>query len=438
MSIVVITSTTEGLEPALDAIFAPHGGVEAVIPKTAGTVYIKPNGIHFTPYTHTDPAVLAGLLAYLRDHGYTRLAVMESCTAGNFTRLVFKVTGYDRICQRYGAEPVYLDEDPTVEVDLRDGTRVRIPRRLRDEIVDRDAEPALRDGRSFYLSLPKLKTHPMSTVTLGVKNQQAFPVDADRMDRHSHGTLHQRLAALYALTQPDFCIVEGLTATAHGHFPASALLDECLVSMDILIGGRDTLAVDVVGARVLGYGLADVEHLRLCAAWGLGEADLARMDVRGVPLARFSQRLPHAILGRLHPQVRWVIGRTRACVEGCRGNSECIQEMLTNDYQGRGGWTLVCGSGFEERDFDDLPGDILVVGPCACEEALDTLRQRYPDRRLYLVPEHNDLMANTRYQARLMGVKPLRMVPLNPILSAWILLQARLRGLTARVPPLLG
>ena len=47
-------------------------------------------------------------------------------------------------------------------------------------------------------------------------------------------------------------------------------------------------------------------------------------------------------------------------------------------------------------------------------------------------------MANTRYQAKLMGVTPVNMVPLNPLVSALILLQARLRGLTARVPPLLG
>ena len=99
---------------------------------------------------------------------------------------------------------------------------------------------------------------------------------------------------------------------------------------------------------------------------------------------------------------------------------------------------LVCGAGFEEADLDDLPGDILVIGPCACDEVGDTLRQRYPDRRIYLVPEHNDLMTNTRYQARLMGVTPVRMVPLNPLLSTFTLLQAKLRGLTARVPPLLG
>jgi len=438
MSIVVIADTTEGLEPALETIFAPHGGVEGVIPEDDATVYIKPNGVHFSPHTYTDPAVLEALLAYLRDHGYTHLAVMESCTGGNFTRLVFKVVGYADICRRYGAEPVYLDEGPTVEVDLRDGTRARVSRRLYEEIIRRDDNPSAGSGRSFYLSLPKLKTHSMATVTLGVKNQQAFPVDADRMTQHTHETLHRRLAALYALTRPDFCIIEGLTATAHGHFPSTALLDECLVPMDILVGGPDTLAVDVVGARVLGYSLEEVEHLRLCVELGLGEGDIAHIDVRGAPLSRFTERLPHTLLRRLHPDVRWVVGRTRACVEGCRGNSECVQEMLYNDYQGQGGWTLVCGSGFEESDLDGLPGDILIIGPCACEEVGDALARRYPDRHIYRVEEHNDLTTNTRYQARLMGVTPVRMVPLPPLVSALTLLQARLRGLTARVPPLLG
>jgi len=185
--------------------------------------------------------------------------------------------------------------------------------------------------------------------------------------QHSHRTLHRRLAALYALTRPDFCIIEGLTATAHGHSPPTALLDECLVPMNILVGGPDTLAVDVVGARVLGYGLDEVEHLRLCAEWDLGEGD-----------------------------------------------------------------------GDREHRLDDLAGDILVVGPCACQEVRDVLAQRYPGRRIYRVAEHNDLMSNTRYQARLMGVTPVNMVPLNPLVSALILLQAKLHGLTARVPPLLG
>ena len=48
-----------------------------------------------------------------------------------------------------------------------------------------------------------------------------------------------------------------------------------------------------------------------------------------------------------------------------------------------------------------------------CEEVGDLLAQRYPDRRIYRVEEHNDLMTNTRYQARLMGVTPVMIVPLR-------------------------
>lgn len=429
--VVIADVSQQTLAEGIEEVFAAFGGVKKIIPPE-GTVFIKPNGIHFSPQTHTDPRVLEALLAFLRDHGYARLAVMENCTNGNFTRLVFKITGYAELCRRYGAEAVYLDEGPTVGVTLRgEEEPVQIPRRLYDDLI------AQREGH-FYLSLPKLKTHCMTTVTLGVKNQQAFPVHAERMARHTHSTLHRRLAALYDLIRPDFCLIEGINAVIHGHFPATALLEECLVPMNLLIGGRDTLAVDVVGARVLGYGVAEVEHLRLAGEWGLGESDLNHIEVMGVPLSRFTERYPSTLLRRFHPDVRIVEGKVQACVEGCKGNSECILEMLTNDYHGRGGWTLIFGQGIDKGELEDLEGDFLVVGPCAVREVADWLKAKYPRRKVYTVDEHNDLMLNTTYQARLMGITPVMMVPMNPVLSALTLAQARVRGLTARVPPLLG
>jgi len=429
---VVIAELSHGSMPdAFDAVFAPFGGVEALLSR-AGTVYVKPNGVHFAPHTHTHPRVLEALLAYLRDHGYTRLAVMENCTGGNFTRLVFHVTGYAATCRRYGAETVYLDEGPTVEVTLRgEDIPIRIPHRLHEALI------AHKEDNS-YLNFPKLKTHSMATVTLGVKNQQAFPIHVDRMHRHNHATLHARLAALYDLIQPDFTVIEGLTGTIHGHLPPTALLADCLVPFNLLVGGRDTLAVDAVGARVLGYDLAEVEHLRLAAQWELGVGNLAQVEVLGVPLARFTERYPHHILGRFPPDVTIVEGQERACVEGCKGNSHCILETLYSDYGGRGGWSLVYGKGLDRAALDNLQGDILIVDPCAMSEAADLLRRRYPDRKVYIVDAHNDLMLNTTCQARLSGITPVNMVPLNPLRSAGLLLQAKLHRLTARVPPLLG
>jgi uncharacterized protein (DUF362 family) len=430
MTVVTIADARLGLQEAFDDIFHPYGGLSTLIPDVKTKIFLKPNGIHFTAKSYTDPAMIEGLILYLKNLGYKRLALMEGSTGGNFTRLVFKICGYEDLCKKHNVEMIYLDEGPTVEVGLKDGTKTRISRRLWRDVINREG--------SFYFDLPKLKTHSMATLTLGVKNQQAFPIAGDRMQQHNHETLHLRLASLYAITRPDFCIIEGIDAVYHGHVPIVAFIGEQVAPLNILIGGQDTLAVDVVGARVLGYSLDEVEHLRLCAKWNLGEGDINKIQIKGIPLSTFSKKYPNTLLGRFHPDVRWVVGRTRACVEGCRGNTESILEMFTNDHHGKGGWSIVVGSGFLESDFDTMHGDILIVGPCAVKEVSRYLRNRFRHQKIFTINEHNDLMNNTRLQAKLSQVVPISLVPGNKMSAAWYLLVAKLHGLHARVPPILG
>jgi uncharacterized protein (DUF362 family) len=430
--IVTIADTTNGLAAAFDAVFAPYGGVAKVIP-AGSKVHLKPNAIHFSAGMHTDPAVVDALLGYLSDHGFRRLALMENSSHGLSTRLVFTVNGYADIARRHGAELVYLDEGPTAPYTLEgEEAPIRIPRRLYERFID----PSRRPG-NFYLGLPKLKTHSMTTMTLGVKNQQAFPIDEDRMHFHNHKTLHLRLARLYRMVRPDFCVIEGVTAIFNGHVPPRALLKESSVQLNVLIGGQDTVAVDTVGSRVMGYAIEEVEHLRLAAEWGLGEGQLERIEVIG-DLSRFQRRYPYSLLRRFLPDVRIVEGRERACVEGCKGNTECTLEIMSNDYRGQGGFTIVFGKGFDEADLEGLPGDILVVGPCAINDRGADLRRRYPSRRIIEVGAHNDLRGITAGVATLMKIRPVDLVPLNPVRSLWIILQARLHGLNSRLPPVLG
>lgn len=430
--IVTIADTTKGLTAAFDAIFAPYGGIGNVIPADS-KVHIKPNAIHFSPGVHTDPAVVDGLLAYLSDNGYRRLALMENSSHGLSTRLVFAINGYADIARRHGAELMYLDEGGTVPYTLEgEEAPIRISRRLYETFIN----PSRRVG-NFYLSLPKLKTHSMTTMTLGVKNQQAFPIHRDRMHFHNHETLHLRLARLYRMLRPDFCIIEGVTAIFNGHVPPAALLKESSVGLNVLVGGQDTVAVDTVGSRVMGYSIEEVEHLRLAAEWGLGEGRLEHIEVIG-DLCRFQVRYPYALLRRFPPDVRIVEGRERACIEGCKGNTECALEILSNDYASQGGFTIVFGKGFDEADLENLPGDILVVGTCAVNERGADLRRRYRGRRIIEVDAHNDLRGITAGLATLMKIRPVDLVPLNPLQSLWILLQAKLHGLNSRVTPVLG
>jgi len=219
--------------------------------------------------------------------------------------------------------------------------------------------------------------------------------------------------------------------------PPKALLKESSVQFNVLIGGQDTVAVDTVASKVMGYAIEEVEHLRLAAEWGLGEGQLERIEVIG-DLSRFQQRYPFALLRRFPPDVRIVEGRERACVEGCKGNTECTLEILSNDYRVQGGFSIVFGKGFDDADLEGLPGDILVVGPCAINDRGADLRRRYPSRRIIEVDAHNDLRGITAGVATLLKIRPVDLVPLNPLRLLAILLQARLHGLNSRMPPIMG
>ncbi len=416
--VVVADVSGKLLTEALEEIFGAFGGIRVALPAKE-QVFVKPNASSYIPHTYTSPQVLSALLAYLHDHGYRRLRVMDSSSQGTFTRLVFKVVGYDEVCRRFGATAVHLDERKTIPIALDGGgAPADMPRLVYEELI-------VAQARNSYLSVPKLKTHPMTTVSLNLKGQQSFVSGADRSRDHNH-RLHQHVAGLYRLIQPDFCIVDGVEALvegADGEGPKA-------VDTHVLIGGANALAVDAIGARILGYAPDEVAHLRLATDWTPAAANA---EVVG-DLSRFRERYPFTSSARLPEGIHVVEGREMACAEGCKGSVLRMIEILHRDFQGQGRFSVVFGKGIDPAALEGLPGDILVVGPCAASETGAVLRERYPDRRIDVVNGHADLAELARSLCRLMGVKPQRLAPLPRASVAWLWALARLNGLKTDVP----
>jgi uncharacterized protein (DUF362 family) len=422
--VVVADVSGRLLVEAIEEIFDAFGGIRVALPAKE-QVFIKPNASGFAPYSHTSPQVLSAVLGYLRDHGYRRLRVMDSSSQGLFTRLVFKTVGYDAVCRRFGATPVYLDERKTIAVALDGGSApVNVPRIVYEELI-------VAQARNSYLSIPKLKLHPTTTVSLNLKGQQAFVSGPDRGRDHNH-RLHQHVASLYRLVQPDFCIVDGLQTLVPDADGATPLrgADEQVVDLGILIGGANALAVDAVGARILGYAPDEVAHLRLATDWTPAAANA---EVIG-DLSRFRERHDHVSIASLPAGIDIVEGQEQACPEGCQGSVLRAIQVLHRDFQGRGQFTVVCGKGIDPARLDGLRGEILIVGPCAASETTALLRERYPDRPIHVIDAHADLAEVFRQLCRLMGVQPRRLVPLPRVQVAWLWLLARLNGLEADVP----
>ncbi len=426
---------------ATTAIFDAAGGQRLL--KKSGDVYIKPNGIDSKPYAHTRPELVEAVFRYWREHGARRIFLFENSTQSNFTRMVFAITGYSRLCRQYGVQEVYLDEEKSVRFEFNgrpsaseasDGyhsSSFEMPRFVVENLIERADE-------NLYINLPKLKTHSMAGVTLGVKNQWAFPQQNDRRSDHNYNLPH-KLADVLGYIQPDFTLIEGVEATVHGHYPATRFADECVQPFRVLIGSDNVVAADLAGARLFGLNAEDVPHLKIAMERGYGKGVNSFDDIEIIgDISDFDRRYETDLLQKFPSDVTIIKGQERLCREGCLNNPLTLLQVLTYDLGGKGGWTMVMGKGHEASEIDALEGRVLVVGRCARAEVGDRLVARLGKRSVYFSGCCNDLCATLNAMCHLMGVSPLKLAPLPLLQAIRLFAAAKLRGTQANIPHLLA
>jgi uncharacterized protein (DUF362 family) len=438
---------------AVRDVFEALGG--RALLKPGGEVYIKPNAVDARPYTHTRPEVVRAAIEYWLDAGAREVFLLENATQGNYTRIVFEANGYARVCKETGATPIYLDEEKTEifhfngKKSVEDGdpegyelTSFQMPWIVAEKLVrGRD--------RNLYVSLPKLKTHSMGVVTLGIKNQWGLPAHGCRRVDHNFN-LHHKLVDLLEHLRPDVTLIEGVEGTIHGHYPATSLADRCVRPFRVLVGSRNVVAADLVGARIFGFRTDDVPHLRLALERGYGDGirgpedivlsgDLASLDdidlVGDMPE---DGKYPFDLIDHFPDDVRLVRGTERACREGCVNNPLSGIQVFHADHGGKGGFTFVFGKGHDPRAIDAIQGRALVVGPCAVGEVSQRLIERLGRRNVYLSGYCNDICAVTEALFHLMKVNPTALTYLGPLTSLYPYLMARLKRSSSRVPHLLS
>jgi uncharacterized protein (DUF362 family) len=438
MTKVFISDTKKGVKKAVKEIFSnlEKDGLEI---KSSKDIYIKVNGINIYPYVHTTPEVLETVIGYLKDKG-GRIHVMENASQCAVTRVVFAATGYKDICDKLGAKIIYLDEEdikifefkgkPSVKDDPK-GYNLKTFR-LPETIVK------IRENRDkyTYINLPILKTHCMTRVTLGIKNQWGYPQHEDRGKDHNFN-LHSKLVDVFEYIRPDVTIIDGITGTIHGHYPPIAFKDKQIIKFDILIGGRDTLSVDVVGARIFGMTLDEVPHLKIAQERGLGEGILSKINVIGKNLDEYKEKYEWDLIQQFPEDVKIVKGKDLVCIEGCQNNTlNCLQLMAYDvPEKFKGGWFIIMGKGHDDNLVEQLKEEGykkgLVVGYCAIDEVGEKLMKEFGKGNVYLSGDCNNLVETLRAEFALSGVNGFDLLPFPPDQFMELVAEARKHGTTA-------
>ena len=246
-------------------------------------VLIKPNYInarHPSTGITTDSRVIEGIIVFLKRRGIEDVVIGEG-SGHSDTFEAFRNAGVDVLARRLGVKLSDLNRDEFVEV------------RLRDPLAMKKVKVAKTALESIIISVPKLKLHRITGVTLSLKNLMGAMTPKGSM----HMGLSRNIADLASVIKPRVSVIDGIIA-GEGHETSGDP-----VEMNLVIAGMDPVAVDTVGAYVMGVAAKDVKHIVYAGKKGLGTHDLAQIEIVGERIdsvrREFKRSLSSKFLGLL-------------------------------------------------------------------------------------------------------------------------------------------
>ncbi len=251
-------------------------GMAEALPAGA-TVILKDNISWHFPYlsANTTPWQLEGTIRALQASGRADLVAVHNNTVvtdpfqgGDLNKLTPIYRRYG-IPERYNCDPAdirWIRYEPKAEM-------LALPK-----IYPRGIHvPEFFAGKSV-VHLPTVKTHIYTTTTGSMKN--AFGGLLNTRRHYTHTWIHETLVDLLAVQQDlhagIFTVMDG---TICGSGPGPRTMRP--VEKNYLLAGADSVAIDALAAKMMGFDPLSIRYLRLAHERGLGCGDVREIEIRG-------------------------------------------------------------------------------------------------------------------------------------------------------------
>jgi uncharacterized protein (DUF362 family) len=134
---------------------------------------------------------------------------------------------------------------------------------------------------SYFISLAKLKTNILTSITCCLKNQRGCNPMLNKQQFHPH--IDEAIVAEnLAVGAPDFCIVDGIVGLGGIWGPSFGPP----INSKLIVAGKDAVAVDCVCAKIMGFNPSRIGHIKLASKHGLGTTSY---DVMGEKIQSVKQ-----------------------------------------------------------------------------------------------------------------------------------------------------
>ncbi len=321
-------------------------GRKVLLKPNAGRVATPDKGIT------THPEVVAGAIDVFRSFGAI-VAVGESPISGVNTMEAFHVTGIAKAANDRNCPLFDLDVNKPVVKEIPDA-KVLNSIKLCREVAEFD----------FIVSIPVIKTHMHTGVTLSIKNMKGC------LWRRSKVLLHMlpevsgyddkpidiAIADMTTVLKPDFALIDG-TVCMEGMGPSAGSARK----LDTVIAGFDPFRTDALACHLIGIEPETIPHLRLGAEFNNTDLKLERISITPSDWEKYKVKfaLPPKDLLLEYPNI--TVYDKNSC-SACQSSLYLFLKQYGKsilEYCPDGKLNIAIGKGH-----DTLPENTLCIGNC--------------------------------------------------------------------------
>ena len=327
----------ENIKATVNQVIADVGGLEDIV-KPGCKVIIKPNLVA-CPSERLSGGVTRWevcLAIYEAVQAVGGIPVIaESSAAGADTELTIAKCGYQELRDR---------GIPVIDLKNKENARCTVP--VENSVVfDKINTWELVRDADAIITVPVMKTHDQTEITLGMKNLKGLLIDTQKKDFHKKGLI-EGVVDWCLYLKPVLEIIDG-TFGQQGLGPIFGETKQ----MDLIVGSKDLVACEAVTGKIMGYEPEEVMITKSASKRGYGEMDLNKIEVIGKQVEEVKSRFKRSCEVEIEgiPASFNLIFSKDACT-GCHNTViSALMDMKAQDL------------------FPYLEGMNVCVGPCTKE-----------------------------------------------------------------------
>ncbi|MBL7016089.1 MAG: DUF362 domain-containing protein [Kiritimatiellales bacterium] len=242
-------------------------------PAKGKTVLLKPNVGRMSEFgtgVNTNPQVVAAAIDAFRAAG-AEVSIGESPITGVKTMEAFELAGITAVAEEKNCPLIDLDERPPLDFPVPNGKAIQ-SLKLCADVPEFD----------FLVSIPVMKIHMHTGVTLAIKNMKGCLWRRSKVELHmlpqlpdtADKSLDVAIGDMATVLRPHFSIIDG-SICMEGLGPGAGTPKQ----LNVVVAGGDAFAADAVACRLMGRSATEIPHLRVGAANGCGIIDLDQINV---------------------------------------------------------------------------------------------------------------------------------------------------------------